>query len=78
MERDITPGAGESLFAVTLVEEEGITGLSYQDVAGVDDLSEQDELVCARPGEPFRLAWIAEGRCPLPEVAGARVVLEVW
>lgn len=47
-------------------------------IEGAPDLSGQDLLACAPPGEPFQLDWVVEGRCPLPELLGARVVLELW
>lgn len=68
----------------TLVARDDVLGVGLDEVAalplvdGQPDLSQQDTLSCARGGEAFRVAWIAEGRCPLPEVLGARVVLEVW
>ena len=78
VERNAAPGAGETRIAVTLVEDDGVTGIRFEDIVGVDDLTEQTPLTCAIPDEPFRLSWIAEGRCPRPDVVGARVVLEVW
>jgi len=78
IERNAAPGAGETMVAVTLVEADGVTGIGFEDVSGVADLTEQAAPTCAAPDEPFRLAWIAEGRCALPDVLGARVVLEIW
>lgn len=69
------------LVAVTLVADDGVMGYRIEEAEGLAALSGAEglsELGCAEPGEPFRLAWIAEGRCPLPEVLGARVALEIW
>lgn len=48
------------------------------EVDGGPDLSGQDSVACAPEGQPFRLAWLAEGRCALSDLIGARVLLEVW
>lgn len=71
-----TPG----LYAATLGADEGPAGLRLSDLTAVEpgDLSAADPLPCAPSGEPFRVAWVAEGRCPRPDVDGARVVLELW
>jgi len=42
------------------------------------DLSLQSTLSCAPADQPFRMAWLAEGRCTRADVDGATVVLEVW
>lgn len=65
------------LLAVTLEAREDPWGLAPVDPEPVTDLSAQEALDCAPAGEPFRLAWVVEGRCARPEVLGARVVLEV-
>jgi hypothetical protein len=70
----LSPG----LLAVTLLEQVDQAGLSFGDSVVVEDLSEQEPLDCASASEPFRLAWVAEGRCVLSEVLGARVVVETW
>lgn len=68
----------------TLVEREDVLGVglaeatALAEVDGAPDLSAQDVLSCAPAGEPFRMAWVAEGRCARPDLLGARVVLEVW
>ncbi len=80
----ISAGASAGYVAATLVSREDLLGVGLEEVAAVPavdgeaDLSAQDTLSCAPTGEPFRLAWVAEGRCPRPDVLGARVVLEVW
>lgn len=69
---------------VTLAESDDEAGLKVSDavaapeVDGQPDLSSADRLACAPADAPFRLAWIAEGRCPRPDVIGAAVLLEVW
>ena len=42
------------------------------------DLSLQSTLSCAPSDTPFRMAWLAEGRCIRDDVDGATVILEVW
>jgi hypothetical protein len=42
----------------------------------VSDLSEQD-VDCGVAEVPFELDWLAQGRCGLDQVEGARVVLEI-
>lgn len=42
------------------------------------DLSLQSTLSCAPADQPFRMAWLAEGRCTRDDLDGATVVLEVW
>ncbi|MEL6345156.1 MAG: hypothetical protein AAFV53_18760 [Myxococcota bacterium] len=75
MPSDDSVGAG--LIAATL-EEDAISGVRLSDVQVVEDAQQQDELECIPDGaETFEIAWIAEGRCPRPDVLGARVVLEV-
>lgn len=72
--------AAPGYVAATLVEADGASGVALDEVTVLTtlDLTVQDALSCAPAGQPFRFAWIAEGRCPRPEVLGARVVLEVW
>lgn len=65
------------LVAVTLQSSDDLWGVLPTDPAAVTDLSDQDPLPCAAKGQPFRLAWIVEGRCARPDVLGARVVLAV-
>ena len=70
--------------AATLETRDDLLGLGLVDAAAVEavdggpDLSEQDTLDCAPSGVPFRMAWLAEGRCERSSVLGARVLLEVW
>ncbi len=72
-------GAAEAgWLAVTLAAGEGLAGVGFVDAVPVTDLAEQEALDCASRDEPFRLAWLAEGRCLLGDVLGARVVVEVW
>ncbi len=73
-EGDLTPG----LTAVTVEVSDTSGGVRLSDAVVVDTLAEQDTLSCAPAGEPFRLAWIAEGRCLADDVREARVVLETW
>ena len=70
--------ASPGWLAVTLVSDEGLGGLAFEDAVPVMDLAEQESMDCALSELPFRLAWVAEGRCLLPDVLGARVVVEVW
>lgn len=72
---DIDTGTG--LVAVTLSQADDLWGIAATDPVPVTDLAEQEPLACAPAGLPFRLAWVVEGRCPRPEVLGARVVLEL-
>ena len=66
------------LIAATL-EADDTTGVSLSGVEVVADTAQQEALPCMPAGaDRFEVAWIAEGRCPRPEVLGARVVLEVW
>ncbi len=64
--------------AVTLAPGEGLAGVSFTESVPVSDLAEQQAPACAPADLPFRLAWVAEGRCALGDVLGARVVVEVW
>ena len=66
------------LLAVTLEADDGVAGVRLTDAVAADDLSAAEPLACAASGEPFELAWLAEGRCLRPDVLGVRVVLEVW
>ena len=70
------PVAG--LFAGTVRLTEDLAGVALDDLEQVEDTDSQDLLACAPAGEPFRLAWLAEGRCTRPELDGARVVVETW
>ena len=63
------------LVAGTLVGSDVTAGFALEDVEAVEDLSEQDALSCAPQGVPFDLDWLVEGRCPLSEVDGVRVVV---
>ncbi len=78
----VAASAGAYLTATLVAREDllgvGLSELEDATVDGAPDLTLGDTLSCAPAGEPFRLAWIAEGRCSRPEVLGARVVLEVW
>lgn len=74
----VSGDAGPGLRAVTLVGDPGDGGLGFGDAVPVDGLEDTDSLDCAPDGEPFRLAWVAEGRCVLDQVLGARVVVETW
>lgn len=65
------------LVAVTLEQTDDLWGIAPADPLAVSDLAEQDALPCAPVDQPFRLAWIVEGRCSRPDVVGSRVVLEV-
>ncbi len=78
VERTLEDLGERGYVAVTLAQAGGLAGVDLEDPQTVDDLSSQETLACAPPDEPFRIAWIAEGRCALPEVLGARVVVEVW
>ena len=65
--------------AAATLEADETAGVALVDVESVADLAQQDALGCApAAGVPFELSWVAEGRCPLPDVLGARVVVEVW
>ncbi len=74
VEGTVAPG----LVAVTLASSDALGAISFADATPVDDLTEQDDLSCMVPLTPFRLVWLAEGRCPLADVLGARVVVEAW
>ena len=74
------PGAPISagLLALTLSDIDAETGgLVIEDAVEVFDLTEQATLACAPAGQPFRLAWLREGRCAVPDLLGQRVVLEL-
>ncbi|MCK6524014.1 hypothetical protein L6R49_21615 [Myxococcota bacterium] len=71
--------APPGLVAGTVVLTDDLVGLTLTDVAPAteDDIA-GTFLPCApTPGAPFRLAWLAEGRCVRADLDGARVVLEV-
>jgi len=70
--------AESGLIAGTFVEAEGLAGLVLEDLEPVEDLDEMEPLACAPVDTPFRLAWIAEGRCPRPDMLGTRVVVSTW
>jgi hypothetical protein len=73
---DDVPGAG--LVAATLAADD-VGGVRLEAVAAVKDASEQELLSCMPEGaETFELSWIVQGRCPRPDVLGARVVVEAW
>ena len=69
----LTAGSGST----TLAAADSPSGLAFHDPVTVDSLDEQEPLDCAPDDQPFRLRWLAEGRCTRPEVDGVRVVLEV-
>jgi hypothetical protein len=75
-------GAGDpptsGLVALTLGAVDPLLGPAPSGMEAVTDLAQQDVLACAPAGLPFLFSWIAEGRCSLTEVDGARVVVEVW
>ena len=73
---DAVADVSTGLIAVTLTAD-ARPGVLLTDTVPVTDTTEQDALPCA-PSAPFLLDWIVEGRCPRPDVLGARVVLEVW
>lgn len=81
---DATIAAGQTWVVATVQASDDLAGFALRDLAVADlgdgspDLSLQDTLSCALPGHPFQLDWLAEGRCALPEVLGARLVLELW
>lgn len=79
LEVDVAPAAGTRWVAATVEATRTLGGFRLKDVvAQVDgDLAAQT-VACGVPGEPFRAAWVAEGRCPLPAVEGQRVVVELW
>ncbi|MCB9758526.1 MAG: hypothetical protein H6739_01670 [Alphaproteobacteria bacterium] len=64
------------LYGATLVRADDLAGVALTDLSPAADLSEM-EPDCGAPDVAFRLDWITEGRCPLAEVEGARVVLEL-
>jgi len=70
--------AETGLVAGTVVEAEGPSGVILEDLASVESLDEMLPIACAPTETPFRLAWVAEGRCPRPEVLGSRVVVSTW
>ena len=70
------PNSG--LVALTLGALDPLLGPTPTDMEAVDDIAQQDPLACAPAGLPFSLSWLVEGRCPLSDVDGARVVVEVW
>ena len=77
----LLPGSvdtGSGLVAGTVVEAAGLAGVALEDLLAVEDLSEQEALSCAPSDTPFRLAWLAEGRCTRPEILGRRVVVTAW
>lgn len=66
------------LIAATLVEDE-VAGVRLVDTEAVLDTAQQTPLSCMPAGaDVFLLSWVAEGRCPRPDVVGARVVVEAW
>lgn len=79
-----TEAASAGWARATLIASEDAAGVALTDAAAVPevdgqpDLSAQDALSCAPADQPFRLAWLAEGRCALSDVIGATVLLEVW
>lgn len=70
--------AAPGLVAVRMESSDDLWGLQPVFLEAVSDLDSQDPLPCAPADQPFRLAWLVEGRCTRGEVAGARVVLELW
>lgn len=74
----LLPGLADAgLVAGTLVADDE-HGVVLDELEPVADLAEQEPLDCAPADEPFRLAWVVEGRCLRPDVVGARVVVEAW
>lgn len=72
-EVDVSTG----LVAVTLLNQ-GDRLFEVLDPAPAVSLDDGEQLDCAIPGVPFRIAWIAEGRCPTGEFHGRRVVVSAW
>lgn len=64
---------GPGLVEATLVRVEG--GWALEDFLAVAEVGAAP--ACGVEGEPFDLDWLAEGRCPLPEVEGQRLTLEI-
>jgi hypothetical protein len=76
----LLPGEVETstgLVAITL-ERAGDGTVVPGDPQPVEDLGDQDPMPCMPEDSSFEWDWLAEGRCPMSEVDGARVVLEVW
>lgn len=70
----LVEAAGVGSLAATLVPgDDG--GVALDDLS--EDLSDVELLPCV-PESSFRLAWVADGRCGLDEVVGARVEIELW
>jgi len=63
------------LVAGTIASAETPAGIALMNLEPVTDTAQQDALACG--GAPFRLDWLAAGRCTRPELEGMRVVLEV-
>ena len=69
---------GPGLVAGTVQLSDDVVGLSLTGVAPAteDDIAGTFLSCAPSPGEPFRLQWLAEGRCVRGELDGERVVLE--
>lgn len=72
----VPEGTAPGLVAATLARADSVAGIALSDVVPVEDLTEQD-IACGVPDRAFELSWLAEGRCAMDELDGARVVLEL-
>ncbi|MBK9364721.1 MAG: hypothetical protein IPN01_00130 [Deltaproteobacteria bacterium] len=72
--------APPGLVAGTVALSDDLVGLTLIDVAPAteDDIAGTFLSCAPSPGEPFRLQWLAEGRCLREDLDGERVVLEVF
>lgn len=72
--------APPGLVAATARLSDDVVGLTLTEVAPAteDDIAGMFLPCAPSPGEPFRLAWLAEGRCVRADLDGVRVVLEVF
>ncbi|MEY3210590.1 MAG: hypothetical protein RIT28_1071 [Pseudomonadota bacterium] len=72
--------AGPGLVAGTVRLSDDVVGITLIDVAPAteDDIAGTLLPCTPNPGAPFRLQWLAEGRCVRADLDGERIVLEVF
>ncbi|MCK6517466.1 hypothetical protein L6R46_20695 [Myxococcota bacterium] len=72
--------AGPGLVAGTVRLSDDLVGFTLIDVAPAseDDIAGTFLPCTPNPGAPFRLQWLAEGRCVRADLDGERIVLEVF
>ncbi len=76
---DAAPPEGTQWLAATLRFVGGVEGFVLDDTEPLDALDlDQQQVGCGAEHVPFLMSWVAEGRCTVPELDGARVVLEIW